>query len=259
MSQEWTSMLNYVDIAIAIVFLFSCWKGYKTGLIRNALKLLASAAGLVCAYFFSAPLAEFLETQFGTHTAIRDEVGRAVATIVSRAGGDPLGSNNPLGTIMQQLAQLNLPTAALQMLEHQLQSASQAILNSFLGNVPELIGDFLATMLINSIIFIAIMTLANLLGNVLYWFLRDVLRIAGRGVDSFGGMLLGFLQSLVIVALALAFAVPILAYQTTEPFISFAVQLQSSMLANTILNGFYWMIAEGMPLLSQQLPLHLVG
>ena len=252
-SGEFLGAINYVDIAIGVVVLVGCWNGYRTGLIRNALRLIASITGLVCAYVFSAPIALFMETQFGTHSAIRDEVSRAVATVLSRVGSDPLGGNNPLDAIMQQLAQLNLPAAALQMLQTQLNSVSSTVLTSFVGNVPELIGDFLATMLINSIIFIAIMALTNVLGNMLYWFLRDVLRFAGRGVDSFGGMLLGLLRSVVVVALALAFAVPVLAYQTTDPFVGLAIQLQHSVLANAILNGFYWTIAEGIPLLSQQL------
>lgn len=243
--------LNMVDMLIIIVCLLGAWKGYRTGLLRNLIHLVALVAALVCGVLFSRPIAEFLEQQFHLQSSISAQTSAAVAQVITVPAGMPDASavTNPLSEAIQQLRQLSLPPATIQFLEEQLQNLADITLGDFVGNTAGLIGDMLANMLVNAFVFALIMVVVNIAANLVVWLLRDVLHVVGGGLDSMGGMCLGLLQALLIVSLVLAVAIPFFTWQSNSHY---AMLLQNSFLANGIIEGFYRILGQGMEYLGQQ-------
>ena len=110
-------MYNYVDIAIALIFLFMMIEGWIKGLVRSIIGIIGYIAAFIIAKFYYVDMAEFLMARFEWFRNLKDNISQSI--MASFNGNAQLqaalesGSQADLSQALENqevLDQLDLPT-----------------------------------------------------------------------------------------------------------------------------------------------------
>jgi len=76
-------MYNYVDIAIAIIFLFMVIEGWIKGLVRSIIGIIGYIAAFIIAKFYYVDMAEFLTTRFEWFRNLKTNISESILSSFS--------------------------------------------------------------------------------------------------------------------------------------------------------------------------------
>ena len=71
-------MYNYVDIAIAVIFLFMMVEGWIKGLVRSIIGIIGYIAAFIIAKFYYKNMAEFLTTRFEWFRNLKGNISESI-------------------------------------------------------------------------------------------------------------------------------------------------------------------------------------
>ena len=231
------TQFNIIDGIIIVVLLGGAWQGFRHGLIRSLIKMLAMLLTLVGGVFFSGTIADYLEQLFGLRTLLSGMAGQAISNLLGTSALAE-GSAATAGDVIEQLKNLQLPFTVEQFLEGQLQNLSESA-PGLIDSTAGFLGNILGNLLLNALSFLLILLAVNLVTSIIYWLLRDVLHIARSPLDSLAGICFGLIKSALFAAIILALLCAPLAWQRSN---SISVMMQQSMLANALLDFFYYIV-----------------
>lgn len=110
-------MYNYVDIAIAVIFLFMIVEGWIKGLVRSVIGIIGYIAAFIIAKFYYIDMADYLTSRFGWFRNLKSNIS---ASILSSFNGNAQlqavmesGSHTDLSQALESkevLDQLDLPS-----------------------------------------------------------------------------------------------------------------------------------------------------
>ena len=198
--------MNFLDLVIVGVVLFGGLVGYRKGLINAVIGILSSILSLGIAFATYQNVALILNKDLG--------LGRIVQSIVRNVLGSESSFLQPLKG--NGLEQLQLITNALPVaLQKDLNDTFTAIMKSAIGTAINTFGDaitqFLAQKIITVIAFLLIFMVAKLIiGFVAQLLTNNLDRNIVGSMNHSGGFLLGIVASVLFIAIATGFLVPLL-------------------------------------------------
>jgi hypothetical protein len=222
---------NWIDGVIVLMLLIGAFRGYRSGFLRAVIGLSVTIGGVVAAIMYHPQVALWLNDLFKLQEKIITYLTPRI-TIPTM----PISEADPIGFLAEHVLKMKLPQATLDYLRESVESLGKINVQAMAGNLSELVASLLASLLINALAFLTILVGIHLAGNVLLFFLRHILRVAGSLPDRLFGLAVGGLQSAALVVAVLALIVPILASggQTT-----LAEAVSESMLADYLMKLYY--------------------
>ena len=233
---EFINEINIIDIILILTLLWGAWQGYRKGLIKNLIDVAVMVCTFVGGILFGDRLVDYLEMQWNLRSLLTDSISTSLAQLIHLPGVEPGLPLSPLGEASQYLSLLPLPAPAIGFLQAQMQAAPQDILGDAVSSISGFFGFTLANMLLHALVFFVILAAVRILASLIYWILKDVLRIAKSSFDSLAGLLLGVLKTALFLTLILAVLTPILGFQEKAQA---SHALQQSSIANFLLDLFY--------------------
>jgi len=248
---DFLTSLNLVDVGIVLLILWGVVAGYRRGLIHGLINLIAFIAAIVCGMVYNEQIAAMLEQQFGVQTFFREKIAAGISGFLSASLPGAVEGVLPGADFLSQLQRLPLPAATLQYLEGQLTNLPGNVIGSVGDSLADLYATPLANLILSALIFCVNLAVFSLAAAVIYWLLKDILRIAKSPLDSIAGLVFGLIKSALLVSVILALLSPLQAWM---PESSLATMLQSSMLANPFLTIFYLIVGQSLDLWQRWLP-----
>lgn len=226
---------NWFDGLLALIFLAGALRGYRNGLLRSIINLLTTIGAVAAAVFYHQPLAQLINENFSLDTKIAEFL-----TPRLKIPTMPLNESDPVAYLVESVSKLKLPQATIDFLSQKIESIGRINIQASAGNLGALVAKLLASLLITALAFLLIYLGVQILGRMLMFLLRSVLKVAGSWPDRLFGLAVGLLQAGALSVIFIAFIVPLLT-SFGQGGLNDAVSY--SFLANRLMNIYYKLLA----------------
>lgn len=187
-------MGNWLSIVVAIYLIAMVLRGYRKGLIRLAVSMVALVVTLVVVHISMPGVTEFLKEHTPIHQALQDG-------IVKNSGleKDPPPNSEDLPIIQKTFIEnLNLPPQLKEILIKNNNSEIYHMLG--VDAFTDYVGNYLADIILNVIGFVLMFVIVYLIIQILMRWLDIIARLPIiSGVNKLTGALLGGMQGLVFL------------------------------------------------------------
>lgn len=199
-------MYNYVDIAIALIFLFMIIEGWIKGLVRSILGIIGYIAAFIIAKFYYVDMAEFLSSRFEWFRNLKDNISESILSSFSgnaqlQAAIDS-GSQADLSKALENkevLDQLDLPATITGKVATFAQSVDIA---STQKNAVEGLAELIANGILYGISFMLVVLLVIFVVKVIGLILDGATEVPIiKQANKLGGLLFGALKACFFVFL----------------------------------------------------------
>ena len=217
--------MNTLTIIVLAIFLICIAIGFWRGLIKSVVKIIFAGVSLLLAYILSPMVSGLLVENTQIDDYFRDRIYSTIEEVIEERVKDELG-NSVVGAepaVVDELVQIALNTEL---------TKNQQIDMLYDIKVPEFVRDalvennfdemrqnlgaksfydyiaiYIARMIVNAIAFAVTFVVVALVFGIVYLVLTVVVELPViSGINRFGGLIFGIMQSLVIVWLIFALA-----------------------------------------------------
>lgn len=199
-------MYNYVDIAIAVIFLFMMIEGWIKGLVRSIIGIIGYIAAFIIAKFYYVDMAEFLMTRFEWFRDLKENISQSIMS--SFNGNAQLqaaiesGSHADLSQALNNqevLDQLDLPS----MLTDKVSTFAQSVdIAATQQNAVEGLAELVANGILYGISFMLVVMLVLLTVKLIGLILDGATEVPIiKQANKLGGLIFGTLKACFFVFL----------------------------------------------------------
>ncbi len=214
-----------------LVFLALCVvNGYRKGFLKIALSMAALAATIVIVAFLNPYVSKFLMENTGLYETLHESTTDFVTDIFETQVDIPINTRTDE---VFAIDHLTLPRA----IREQLIEDNNSVVYEALGvsEFEEYLSGYLACMILNAISFIGTLIIAGFLVKVVFVMADIIEKVPGiKGMNKLAGMLLGFLQGIVIIWIG---CLVVTAFGATKTGQEILAMIQDSVLLSFIYNN----------------------
>ncbi len=204
---------SWIDILFAVILVWCLIEGMIKGMIKTVISFFLTIAAVIIAKIFTPQATAFLKTNTKLYTNLCQTITKKMALVFTdRATTEAVTDSANLH---------NIPSSLLRFLGKFVDSTNKTI-----GTTAEAFGQNAADIIMNVIAFAAIFLLAIIVGKIICMILDKVMKLPVLNFfNHMGGMILGLLKGVVLVALL------------ATAFYSLNVFLQAEILSTAINNS----------------------
>ncbi|MBP3544596.1 MAG: CvpA family protein [Lachnospiraceae bacterium] len=214
-----------------LVFLALCVvNGYRKGFLKIALSMAALAATIVIVAILNPYVSKFLMENTGLYETLHESTTEFVMEIFETQVDIPINTRTDE---VFAIDHLTLPKA----IREQLIEDNNSVVYEALGvsEFEEYLSGYLACMILNAISFIGTLIIAGFLVKVVFVMADIIEKVPGiKGMNKLAGMLLGFLQGIVIIWIG---CLVVTAFGATKTGQEILAMIQDSVLLSFIYNN----------------------
>lgn len=186
---------NLLLIGVLIFLALCILNGYRKGFLKIALSMAALVATIVIVAFLNPYVSKFLMENTGLYETLHESTTEFVAEIFETQVDIPINTRTDE---VFAIDHLTLPKA----IRERLIEDNNSVVYDALGvsEFEEYLSGYLACMILNAISFIGTLIIAGFLVKVVFVMADIIEKVPGiKGMNKLAGMLLGFLQGIVII------------------------------------------------------------
>ena len=186
---------NLLLIGVLIFLALCILNGYRKGFLKIALSMAALVATIVIVAFLNPYVSKFLMENTGLYETLHESTTEFVTEIFETQVDIPINTRTDE---VFAIDHLTLPKA----IRERLIEDNNSVVYDALGvsEFEEYLSGYLACMILNAISFIGTLIIAGFLVKVVFVMADIIEKVPGiKGMNKFAGMLLGFLQGIVII------------------------------------------------------------
>lgn len=223
--------MNSVDGVIAVVIFLMAFAGLRRGFVKTLAGLASQIGALVAAFLLTRPVSFWLQERFG----LAGQLGAVLARYIRLPAdfGRTSLSSLSSGQLFSMLNSSGLPEQYKDaVMTWVADSPAQANIT-----LARFIQDSLGMLLLNVLTFIGLMVITRIVISIVGQGISGTIHAMGVGaLDHLGGFAFGVAQGVLMCALVLGLAMPLL---TVEAASGIADAVRQSRLAPPLLDAFY--------------------
>lgn len=206
-----------LDIIILIILIIPMAMGLFRGVIHMLMRVLVWAGAIIAAFFLTGPLSRAMNDGF---------VGEMVSGSLSDRFGASVGAVETAARGLPEIVSGGLTVAA--------------------GNALDVFVALLTSMIVSVISFLIIMVAVKLVARVL---IRPAARRRDRslltGMDKLLGLIVGFVEGILLVFVFLALLVPVINFADAGTAAAIVEELESSVIAGSLYDNNMLLLITG--------------
>lgn len=221
---------NLLLIGVLIFLALCILNGYRKGFLKTALSMAALVATIVIVAFLNPYVSKFLMENTGLYETLHESTTEFVTEIFETQVDIPINTRTDE---VFAIDHLTLPKA----IRERLIEDNNSVVYDALGvsEFEEYLSGYLACMILNAISFIGTLIIAGFLVKVVFVMADIIEKVPGiKGMNKLAGMLLGFLQGIVIIWIG---CLVVTAFGATEVGQEILRMIQDSVLLGFIYNN----------------------
>lgn len=224
---ETTNMLLIGVVAFMALCIFN---GYRKGFLKIALSMAALVGTIIIVSILNPYVSKFLMDNTGLYEVLHESTSEFVTDIFETQIDTAINTRTDE---VFAIDHLTLPKA----IREKLIEDNNSVVYDALGvsEFEEYISGYLACMILNTISFIGTLLIAGFIVKVVFVMADIIEKVPGiKGMNKFAGMLLGFLQGIVIIWIA---CLVVTAFGATKTGQQILAMIQGSVLLSFIYNN----------------------
>ena len=180
---------SWIDILFAVILVWCLIEGMIKGMVKTVISFFLTIAAVILAKIFTPQAAAFLRASTSLHTNLCQTITKKMALVFT----DKATAN----AVTDSANLHNIPRSLLRFLGRFVDTTNKTV-----GTTAEAFGQNAADIILNVIAFAAIFLIAIIAGKIILIILDKVTELPVLSFfNHMGGMLLGLLKGVVLVAL----------------------------------------------------------
>lgn len=221
---------NMLLIGVAAFMALCIFNGYRKGFLKIALSMAALVGTIIIVSILNPYVSKFLMDNTGLYEVLHESTSEFVTEIFESQIDKEINTRTDE---VFAIDHLTLPKA----IREKLIEDNNSVIYDALGvsEFEEYISRYLACMILNAISFIGTLVIAGFVVKVIFVMADIIEKVPGiKGMNKLAGMLLGFLQGIIIIWIACLVVTAFGATKTGQEILS---MIQDSVILSFIYNN----------------------